>query len=576
MSNSSIISNIAAFSAQGNIASASNKAASSISRLSSGNRIVRASDDVAGLATGTALRSVVTTLRQALSNASQGSSLLQVADGGLGQIIDILQRQKAIAVQAASGQLTDANRALLNQEFTALTAEVDRIATSTNFNGVNLLAGGLGSKTRQSTTAALAAAAVVAASGSGQTTGNGVITASTNAVQAFGTPEATVAPIAGASRIYALANGGTLQFVDSNNAALPAALYDTIDASVSGQFSKFQFSNVSYGAVGVGTGTLTATINGVDFVGNVVSAAQGTTTLRNGNTYIQMALGNVSFADASSTQLAQNNITNLFSFTTIMRTSTVQGVDFNGTRLAGAIGNATSGNASLRLNTNGPVDISDFKYEYNTGAANTSFISVMINGQKFTANNVNDAINAGNTLMFVDSGRNQALQINLTGLTTNITNIRRDVTDRTAFISALNQGFSRAGSGLNFAIGTAQTDSIRVQFGSTTTNSLYNGNALDISTAANAQAASNTLDGALTKAVSLRSTVGALQSRFNFASNAIQSAVENQDAARSRILDTDVSAESTAYASAQVQLQAGIAVLAQANQLPQNLLKLIG
>ena len=75
--------------------------------------------------------------------------------------------------------------------------------------------------------------------------------------------------------------------------------------------------------------------------------------------------------------------------------------------------------------------------------------------------------------------------------------------------------------------------------------------------------------------MSLRADVGALQSRFSYATDAIQSSLENQDAARGTFLDTDVSAESTAYASAQVQLQAGISVLAQANQLPQNLLKLL-
>ena len=94
----SINSNMAAFSAQGNIGRASDNASASINRLSSGNRINKASDDVAGLAVGTSLRTTVTTLRAALDNAAQGSSLLQVADGALSQVTDILQRQKAISV----------------------------------------------------------------------------------------------------------------------------------------------------------------------------------------------------------------------------------------------------------------------------------------------------------------------------------------------------------------------------------------------------------------------------------------------------------------------------------------------
>ncbi len=156
MALNSINTNIAAYSAQGNISRASNAAASSIARLSSGNRIVRASDDVAALATGTGLRTNVTTLRRALINTSQGSSLLQVADGALSQVTDILQRQKAIAVQASGGTLTASERTFLNQEFQNLTQEVDRLAKQTNFNGVSLLNGALSEKVNVANTQTLA------------------------------------------------------------------------------------------------------------------------------------------------------------------------------------------------------------------------------------------------------------------------------------------------------------------------------------------------------------------------------------------------------------------------------------
>lgn len=567
MSNS-IISNISALNAQGNISRASSSASASISRLSSGQRITRASDDVAALATGTALRTQVTTLRTALANAAQGSSLLQVADGALSQIVDILQRQKAIAVQASSGQLTDTNRSLLNQEFTSLTAEVDRISSTTNFNGVSLLAGGLGTSTHQVTTNALAATAVLTTT-TLQAANQGVTAASTTAIQAFGASNAA-AP--GASRA-GVGTAGFLQLTDSTGTVLANAQYDQVDASVFGQFSSFEFSNVNFGVVGTGSATLTATLNGVQFSGNVVSNAAATAILRNGNTYINVALGAVTLTDASSQSLAQSNITNLFSTTVIGRASTLQGVNFEGTALDGAIGIAATGNASLRLNTSGSVDIRNFQYT-SSSAANVNNLTVEINGETFTATSVLDQIGAG-TISFVDAGKVQALQINTTGLTTNITNIRTSLSDRANFINALNQGFARAGNGLNFAIGSTSTDTIRVAFGSSTTSTIFNGRTLDVNTATNAAVASDQLDIALNTVTSLRASVGALQSRFNFASNAIQSSISNQDSARSTLLDTDVASESTAYSSAQVQLQAGIAVLAQANQLPQGLLKLI-
>ena len=117
------------------------KVAASLERISSGNRLTRASDDVAALVTGTALNDNVITLRSALNNTTQSSSLLQVADGALAQQIDILQRQKALATQASSGQLTDANRSALNQEFQALSDQLNQLAGTTNFNGVKLLDG---------------------------------------------------------------------------------------------------------------------------------------------------------------------------------------------------------------------------------------------------------------------------------------------------------------------------------------------------------------------------------------------------------------------------------------------------
>ncbi len=156
----SINTNISAYFAQANIGAASASSSSSVSRLSSGNRIVKASDDVAALSTGTSLKTQVLALRTALTNASQGTSLLQVADGALSQVTEILQRQKAISLQAGSGSLTDTDRGYLDQEFQALSTEIDRLTGATNFNGVKLLNGSLSTSAavEEVTTAATAGA----------------------------------------------------------------------------------------------------------------------------------------------------------------------------------------------------------------------------------------------------------------------------------------------------------------------------------------------------------------------------------------------------------------------------------
>ena len=119
--------------------------ASSLAKLSSGSRIVRASDDAASLAVGTKLKADVTALKQASVNASQASSVLQVADGALAQTVDILMRMKALSVQAQSGSVSDNERTFLNMEFEALAEQIDSIADQTKFNNTVLLGGTLDS-----------------------------------------------------------------------------------------------------------------------------------------------------------------------------------------------------------------------------------------------------------------------------------------------------------------------------------------------------------------------------------------------------------------------------------------------
>ena len=119
-------------------------ASSSLAKLSSGSRIVKASDDAASLAVGTKIKADVTALKQAQVNAGQASSVLQVADGALSQTSDILMRLKALSVQAQSGSVSDNERNFLDKEFSALVDQIDDIANQTKFNGQTLLNGDKG------------------------------------------------------------------------------------------------------------------------------------------------------------------------------------------------------------------------------------------------------------------------------------------------------------------------------------------------------------------------------------------------------------------------------------------------
>ena len=136
-----ISTNIAANTAVRYLNKNSERLSDSITKLSSGSRIVKASDDPSGLAISTGMSSDIANLEQASVNASNSLALLQTADGGASTISEILERMKSLASQAASGTVSDDERANIQTEFSALLQEIDSVSSSTRYNGVSLLDG---------------------------------------------------------------------------------------------------------------------------------------------------------------------------------------------------------------------------------------------------------------------------------------------------------------------------------------------------------------------------------------------------------------------------------------------------
>jgi len=137
--------NISALNAHRQLSINTSALSKNLEKLSSGYRINRAGDDAAGLAISEKMRAQIRGLDQATANANDAISLVQTAEGGLQETHAILQRMRELAVQSANGTYQDTvDRAALNKEMTALKSEIDRISTSTNFNGINLLDGSLG------------------------------------------------------------------------------------------------------------------------------------------------------------------------------------------------------------------------------------------------------------------------------------------------------------------------------------------------------------------------------------------------------------------------------------------------
>lgn len=136
--------NVASVNAQRNLVNTTDRLNRSLERLSSGLRITRASDDAAGLAISERFRAEIRSLAQAQRNANDGVSMLQIAEGALNETSGILIRLRELAIQSANGTLGSGERQALEDEFSALIDEVNRIAAVTEFNGTQILAGGSG------------------------------------------------------------------------------------------------------------------------------------------------------------------------------------------------------------------------------------------------------------------------------------------------------------------------------------------------------------------------------------------------------------------------------------------------
>ena len=141
--------NISSLTAQRSLAKADDMLTQSMERLSTGKRINSAADDAAGLSVASRLTAQVNGLNQAIKNANSGTAMIQTIDGALGEVTDMLQRMRELSLQASNATISDSDRGFLQDEVIALAAEIDRIASSTSYNGQAVLDGTFSNKTLQ-------------------------------------------------------------------------------------------------------------------------------------------------------------------------------------------------------------------------------------------------------------------------------------------------------------------------------------------------------------------------------------------------------------------------------------------
>ena len=261
--------NSMAINAYRNLSTTNMSLGKSLEKLSSGFRINRAADDAAGLVISQNLRSQVSGLRQATRNAQDGISVVQTAEGALNEVHTMLNRMRDLSVQAANSGSNDSGaRSAAQAEITALTSEIDRVSSSTNFGGVNLLDGSYGVKSA-STTLFDADNSITHTAGDDFTidiNGTGAVTVDLPALSGA-TGSATAAAVETAIRA-SLAAGTSAQQAFADNVSVSA---ETVGAGTAITIEVSGLANGETFALADGTGTPLA-----DMAFGSVTAASGT------------------------------------------------------------------------------------------------------------------------------------------------------------------------------------------------------------------------------------------------------------------------------------------------------------
>lgn len=441
-----INTNLAASSAAKNLGSANSVVQDSIARLSSGNRIIKASDDVAGLAIGTSIKSTVTTLEIALLNTEQARSVLQIADGALSEINGLLQRQSALAVQANSGAVGSTERGYLNQEFQALTAEIDRIVTSTQFNGITLLDGSIAGD-----------AAVSVAAPASTTTNTAAVSATLNVASTatYTTSGTIVTSGVGATGFTTAPDGLSLASFDDTS--IGESGFGTISV-VSGSFSE--------NGTGAETVEFETTINGKVYRTGVITSSGNGGQIDDNTTITFTEVGGTSafsIDTANDVTAAIDDTTNAALFATNL-TAALAPLSIYQVRAASGLDTSTDAAATLNI-TAGTVSITSNNFDTTNndfgtigeitlvaGSGEDNSLSVVINGTTFSTSDL-DSADGGNTLEDGDVitlyGRNaggdatgEEIAITITSIANSETVDLTDADEVADFALALNQFFN--------------------------------------------------------------------------------------------------------------------------------------
>ncbi|MGO2767518.1 flagellin N-terminal helical domain-containing protein [Pseudomonas taetrolens] len=564
----SVNTNVTSQTVQKNLNKAGDALSTSMTRLSSGLKINSAKDDAAGMQIANRLTSQVKGMTVAIANANNGTSIAQTAEGAMQESTNILQRLRELALQSANGDKSDADRASLQQEFTAKTGELTRIAQTTTFGGRNLLDGSFQNQAFQ------------IGSDANQTISFGMSDISATGLKGSFS-EASVA--GAASTMVASVTGGTND-LGTYKATAPAAF------ATPGGDQILTFSTGAAGATKTDV-TLTTTDTAASAAAkiNEQSGATGVTAKVNS--------GVLEFSSAASFSViadtADGSGVGTADLSGAVGLAAAAEININGTKVSLSAGVGLTGAAGL------VKQINDAKASTGVTASEKEgrLLLTTADGSAIKLSNGDAATGGSGALakLGLSSGTTAAKLENATSISLNGTEVKFTAGSTMAdVVSSINSASTGVTASLkdDGSLSLFSTKNINIADGSAGTGLAALGltaapasttaikqettvSDLSILSAEDSQRTVQALADAISQIDTQRSALGAVQNRFTSTVANLQSISENSTAALGRVQDTDFASEAAELTKQQTLQQASTAILSQANQLPSAVMKLL-
>ena len=570
--------NIDALIAQNSLTGSGSQLTTALQQLSSGLQINSAADNAAGYAIAQGMTSQINGLNTATNNTNDGISLTQTAQGSLQQITNDLQTMRNLAVQSLNATNSSQDRADLNQQFQQLAADINQVSQTASFNGVNLLDGSFQGATFQ----------VGANAGQSITVGS-IASASTTQIGNYYTgvtapPSASAISVLTPSGSTAYSNAATQGTAGVYNAGTLASTGSTggLGTAVAGSSVTLTVNvdgtNYTTNAINL-TGTQSTDLKSIAAaINQAVSPAGGlVATVNSAGTGIQMngtaAAGTghiISFSVASATNASGNAVT---AGSGTLASLGVDSADVIGTYSTGAtLASNTLASTAATITLNSSTAVSG-TYAVSIGTANytASYSNITTaTGTGGLAATIANSLNANTSF----SGAGYTATANTTTGAITISSTSTTAFTATGTFGAVTGTGSATVTGLALGTSTATAASKGTGTPTASSNAQYL-SGVNVTTVDQSNLTLISIDNALQQIATSGAALGAYQNRFQAAVSGLQTDSQNLSAAKSQIVDTNYAQATSNLSKAQILQQAGTAMVAQANTIPQNILTLL-